>query len=107
MTDGSNHYSYTFYADTATAEAFDDRRFGGPIGAIVAGTQARVLTNFVGRIQNRRILDGIFRSVGAVPVPVMETNSILTLCSHASAGHWSSIVPEPLLTLLNTLVAQL
>ena len=48
-------------------------------------------------MQNRRILDGIFRSVGAVPVPVMETNSILTLCSHASAGHWSSIVPEPLL----------
>jgi SAM-dependent methyltransferase len=57
VTDGRNHYSYTFYADTATAEAFDDRRFGGPIGAIVAGTQARVLTNFVGRIQNRRILD--------------------------------------------------
>ena len=48
-------------------------------------------------MQNRRIVDGIFRSVGAVPVPAMETNSILNLCSHASTGHWSSIVPAPLL----------
>jgi DNA-binding transcriptional LysR family regulator len=48
-------------------------------------------------MQNRRILDGVFRSVGASPTPVMETNSILNLCSHASAGHWSSIVPAPLL----------
>jgi ubiquinone/menaquinone biosynthesis C-methylase UbiE len=57
VTDERDHYSYTFYADPATARAFDERRFGGPIGALVAGTQARVLANFVGRIQNRRILD--------------------------------------------------
>lgn len=57
MRDGRDHYSYTFYADPATAQAFDDRRFGGPIGEIVAGTQARVLANFVGRMQDRRILD--------------------------------------------------
>ena len=48
-------------------------------------------------MQNRRIVDGIFRSVGAVPTPAMETNSILNLCSHAGTGHWSSIVPAPLL----------
>jgi ubiquinone/menaquinone biosynthesis C-methylase UbiE len=51
------HYSYTLYADPATARGFDDRRFGGPIGALVAGTQARVLTNMVGRIKERPILD--------------------------------------------------
>ena len=51
------HYSYTVYADPATARTFDDRRFGGPIGALVAGTQARVLTNMVGRIKARPILD--------------------------------------------------
>jgi 2-polyprenyl-3-methyl-5-hydroxy-6-metoxy-1,4-benzoquinol methylase len=51
------HYSYTLYADPATARTFDDRRFGGPIGALVAGTQARVLTNMVGRIHERSILD--------------------------------------------------
>lgn len=48
-------------------------------------------------MQNRRIIDGIFRSVGCAPVPAVETNSIFNLCSHAAAGHWSSIVPAPLL----------
>lgn len=52
-----DHYSYTVYADGDTARTFDDRRFGGPIGEMVAGTQARVLTNMVGRIKDREILD--------------------------------------------------
>jgi ubiquinone/menaquinone biosynthesis C-methylase UbiE len=52
-----DHYSYAVYRDPDMARRFDDRRFGGPIGEIVAGTQARVLTNFIGRIQGRRILD--------------------------------------------------
>ena len=52
-----DHYSYTVYADPATARTFDDRRFGGPIGELVAGTQARVLANFIGRIQDRSMLD--------------------------------------------------
>jgi len=52
-----DHYSYSYYADAKTAAAFDDRRFGGPIGELVAATQARVLSNFVGRIQERKILD--------------------------------------------------
>ena len=50
-----------------------------------------------GDMQNRRIIDGIFRSVGRAPAPVVETNSIFNLCTHAAAGHWSSIVPRPLL----------
>ena len=54
---GRDHYSYTVYADPATARTFNDRRFGGPIGEMVAGTQARVLANFVGRIDGRDILD--------------------------------------------------
>lgn len=52
-----DHYSYTHYRDPVTARTFDDKRFGGPIGELVASTQARVLANFVGRIQNRPILD--------------------------------------------------
>ena len=51
------HYSYSAYADPAMARTFDDRRFGGPIGELVAGTQARVLANFIGRINERSILD--------------------------------------------------
>ena len=52
-----DHYSYTVYSDPKTARTFDDRRFGGPIGELVAATQAKVLSNFVGRIQGRHILD--------------------------------------------------
>jgi DNA-binding transcriptional LysR family regulator len=48
-------------------------------------------------MQNRRIIDGVFRSVGAKPVPAMETNSIFNLVSHVSAGLWSAIVPRQLL----------
>ena len=54
---GRDHYSYSHYADAATAEEFDDRRFGGPIGELIASTQARVLINMVGRIKDRTILD--------------------------------------------------
>jgi len=48
-------------------------------------------------MQNRRIIDGVFRSVGATPKPSMETNSIFNLVTHASSGQWSSIVPRQLL----------
>lgn len=52
-----NHYSYTTYADPETARTFDARRFGGPIGDLIASTQARVLANLIGTIRNRVILD--------------------------------------------------
>lgn len=42
-----DHYSYRHYADPATAETFDALRFGGPIGALVADTQARVLIDLL------------------------------------------------------------
>ncbi len=52
-----DHYSYTHYASDQTARTFDDLRFGGPIGSLVASSQAKTLSDFVGRIQHRRILD--------------------------------------------------
>jgi 2-polyprenyl-3-methyl-5-hydroxy-6-metoxy-1,4-benzoquinol methylase len=51
------HYSYAMYADPAMARSFDERRFGGPIGELVASTQARVLATMIGCLQARRILD--------------------------------------------------
>ena len=51
------HYSYTVYADPATARTFDDRRFGGPIGEIIATGQARTLLSFAGDVDGQRILD--------------------------------------------------
>jgi 2-polyprenyl-3-methyl-5-hydroxy-6-metoxy-1,4-benzoquinol methylase len=52
-----DHYSYTLYSDPHTARTFDDRRFGGPIGELVASTQATVLTRFIGPLANRTLLD--------------------------------------------------
>jgi DNA-binding transcriptional LysR family regulator len=48
-------------------------------------------------MQNRRIIDGIFRSIDRAPKPTVETNSIFNLCSHVSTGHWSSVMPKALL----------
>jgi len=48
-------------------------------------------------MQNRRIIDGIFRSVGTAPRPVIETNSIFNLCSHAGIQGVASIVSLQLL----------
>ena len=53
----SRHYSYEVYADAETARTFDERRFGGPIGDLIASEQGRVLASFVGRIDGRTILD--------------------------------------------------
>ena len=52
-----DHYSYRVYAEPATARSFDERRFGGPIGRIVAREQARVIADFVGDVEGRTILD--------------------------------------------------
>jgi SAM-dependent methyltransferase len=52
-----DHYSYTLYSDPDTARTFDDRRFGGPIGDLIATTQATVLAEFIGTVPNRTILD--------------------------------------------------
>jgi DNA-binding transcriptional LysR family regulator len=51
-------------------------------------------------MQNRRIIDGVFRSVGETPDPAVETNSIFNLISHAGFGRLSAIVPKQLLQFL-------
>ncbi len=57
MTERRNHYSYTVYADPATARTFDERRFGGPIGDLIASQQAEVLVRFAGDIDGQAMLD--------------------------------------------------
>jgi ubiquinone/menaquinone biosynthesis C-methylase UbiE len=51
------HYSYSVYADPSVARTFDERRFGGPIGELVAGDQARAVLEFVGDVVGRGVLD--------------------------------------------------
>lgn len=45
-------------------------------------------------MQNRRIVDGLFRRFGDAPSPRIETNSISTLLSHVRWGRCSSVVPQ-------------
>jgi ubiquinone/menaquinone biosynthesis C-methylase UbiE len=52
-----SHYSYAHYADQQVAEGFDRLRFGGPIGELVAETQARVLLDFAGPLTGTAVLD--------------------------------------------------
>jgi SAM-dependent methyltransferase len=53
----ARHYSYEVYADPAMAERFEGMRFSGPIGKLIAETQARQILAFLSPIAGRRILD--------------------------------------------------
>jgi DNA-binding transcriptional LysR family regulator len=45
-------------------------------------------------MQNRRIINAIFQGVDRVPNAHIETNSVMTLCSHIKTGVWSSVLPH-------------
>jgi DNA-binding transcriptional LysR family regulator len=51
-------------------------------------------------MQNRRILDGVFKSLECSPRPQLETNSVVNLCAHVRSGRLSSIVPKTLIQVL-------
>jgi len=51
-------------------------------------------------MQNRRIIDSIFKSVDCAPRPQLETNSVVNLCAHVRSGRLSSIVPKSLIQVL-------
>ena len=53
----SAHYSYAIYADPAMADTFDRARFSGPVGELLAETQARVLAEFCGPLDGRDAID--------------------------------------------------
>lgn len=56
-TSNDNHYSYSIYADPATAKQFDQSHFGGPIGELIVELQERVLIDFVGDVRHCTVLD--------------------------------------------------
>jgi len=45
-------------------------------------------------MQNRRILDAIFESVGTRPNARVETNSMMSIYCYLRSGHWSSVMPR-------------
>ena len=54
-------------------------------------------------MQGRRIIDGYFRRANVVVRPSVETNSLITVCSHLRAGGWSSVMPHTILYLVGQL----
>jgi ubiquinone/menaquinone biosynthesis C-methylase UbiE len=53
----STHYSYSWYADRAIAESFDEKRFGGPIGRVIADAQEAVIAGFLDPLSGKTVLD--------------------------------------------------
>jgi len=45
-------------------------------------------------MQNRRIVDAVFESVGARPNARVETNSMMSIYCYLRSGYWSSVVPR-------------
>jgi DNA-binding transcriptional LysR family regulator len=45
-------------------------------------------------MQNRRIIDHIFKEVGVYVEPILESNSLEALATHLRAGVWSSVMPR-------------
>jgi len=73
------------YGALEAARAFEERRFSGPIGAMVAAEQKRVLANMIGRIHERTVLDigtGVGRTAitlasGAAFVTAIDSSDVL------------------------------
>jgi 2-polyprenyl-3-methyl-5-hydroxy-6-metoxy-1,4-benzoquinol methylase len=100
VTGRRDHYSYTVYADPATARTFDERRFGGPIGDLIATHQATVLANMVGRIRDRRILDVgtgtgraalLFARGGAQVTGIDASEEMLAVARHRAAQEHANV----------------
>ena len=94
------HYSYEVYADPDTARSFDERRFGGPIGEMLAAEQGRVLSNFVGRIDGRTILDvgtgtgraALLFACGGAKVTALDASDEMLAVARRRAAEQSSMI---------------
>lgn len=76
----------------------------GPLGGHTKATWREAadlpLCLLTPNMQNRRIIDGIFKSLDCNPRPQLETNSVINLCAHVRSGRVSSIVPKTLIQVL-------
>jgi DNA-binding transcriptional LysR family regulator len=51
-------------------------------------------------MQNRRIIDRAFREAQSAPIPRIETNSIVNLCSSVHLMGLATVIPEQFLAIL-------
>jgi DNA-binding transcriptional LysR family regulator len=45
-------------------------------------------------MQNRRIIDRIFKELGITVEPMLESNSLIALATHLKTGLWSTVLPR-------------
>jgi 2-polyprenyl-3-methyl-5-hydroxy-6-metoxy-1,4-benzoquinol methylase len=100
VTHRRDHYSYTVYADPVTARSFDERRFGGPIGDLVARDQAEAMLRFLGPVRGLSVLDvgtGTGRAAlllageGAIATGVDASEEMLTVARKRAAEQRSDV----------------
>ncbi len=79
-----------------------DGRFAGRKTVSWAEVASIPLCLLTPDMQNRKTIDTVFARVGAAVMPMLETNSIISILAHVSSGHWSSIVPRSVLEQVGT-----
>jgi ubiquinone/menaquinone biosynthesis C-methylase UbiE len=77
VTERRDHYSYTVYAEPSTARRFDQSRFGGPIGQLVAAREAAAFSRLAGPLAGRSVLD-VGTGTGRVALLLSEAGAVAT-----------------------------
>lgn len=77
MTERRDHYSYSVYADPATARKFDQTRFGGPIGQLVGAREAETISRYVAPISGRTALD-VGTGTGRIALLLTSAGAVVT-----------------------------
>jgi 2-polyprenyl-3-methyl-5-hydroxy-6-metoxy-1,4-benzoquinol methylase len=75
--DERDHYSYSVYADPAMAERFEGMRFSGPIGRLVAETQARQVLDGLAPLSGRTVLD-VGTGTGRAAIVLAKAGAVVT-----------------------------
>lgn len=89
--------SKPIYLESYVLLTREDGEFGERDSIASAEAAEQKLCLLTSDMQSRRIIDGIFRSVGHSPRPAIETNSIFHLVSHAGIQGVASIASVQLL----------